>query len=78
MVINMGIAFAADTQIDQGVARQLIEHVIKKANTCLIVIKTSAIQIQRDFYFCFSRVAAHGCVAHEIPSFSLHHLIERS
>ena len=48
VVVDMQIALCPDLQIDQCVARQLIEHMIKKTDTGLIVILTRPVEIDRD------------------------------
>ena len=43
VVIDVIITAGANGHINQRMARQLIQHVVKKTNTCLIVVLASTI-----------------------------------
>ena len=48
MVINVQISGAAHGHVHQSMTRQLIEHVVEKADAGLIVVEAAAIEIELD------------------------------
>lgn len=64
VVIDVGIAFAMDIQIDQTVTDDLVEHVIKERNAGIEPALTGAIKIDADRDLRFERVAFDFSLAH--------------
>src|SRR5207245_8244732 len=65
------IALGTQGQVEAGVARQAIKHMVKEADTCSNVCAPRAIQIEHDLNTTFTRLAAdvrgarhHGDVRH--------------
>ena len=61
----MQIALAAHLHVDQRMASKLIEHVVKKTNTCCVVIRAGSIQIDGYCDRRFGCFTGDLCAAHE-------------
>lgn len=64
VIVNVGVALGADRHVNQRVTRQLIEHVVKKADAGLVVVDTGPVEIDLDRDLGFRRVAGDGGLAH--------------
>ena len=67
MVINVQISGAAHCHVHQSMTRQLIEHVVEKADAGLIVIEAAAIEIELDLDFGLCGIAGNVYFAHCLP-----------
>jgi hypothetical protein len=65
------ITLAAHLHVDQGMAGQLIQHMIKETNAGFIVICSGSIQIDVDLNIGFGRFPADRGAAHVIVLFAL-------
>ena len=63
--IDVQVAFGLNFQVDEGVARDLVEHVVKKAHARGDLGLARAIERDLDLYVGFPRLARKGGVAHE-------------
>ena len=46
--VDMQVAFRLDRQVDQAVARQLLKHMVEKADACGNLVHACTIQVQRN------------------------------
>jgi hypothetical protein len=63
VIVNMQIAFGGNIQIDQTVARDLVEHMVEKRYAGRELRLTIAIQIDADGDLCFEGIAGDGGLA---------------
>ena len=71
MIINVIIPLGANGHVDQRVARQLIQHVIKEAHTGLVVILTCPVEVQLDRDCGFSGFASDRSAPHGMSFYYL-------
>ena len=64
VIIDVQIAFGAHRDIDQRVARQLVEHMVKETHAGLIVIAATAVEIDLDRDVGFGGGAGQGAATH--------------
>jgi hypothetical protein len=64
VLIDMQIANRLYGQINQRVPRQLLEHMIEKADPCRNIILARAVEIDRNIDRCFMGLAADITCAH--------------
>jgi hypothetical protein len=57
VVINVQVAFAADVQIHEAVARDLLKHMVEKTDACVKIRLTRAVEIEAEFDLGFVGVA---------------------
>ncbi|MCY1283511.1 hypothetical protein D9M70_323920 [compost metagenome] len=60
VVVDMQIALALDVQVDQAVAGDLVEHVLKERHADIEARLASAIQVDRNLDLGFQGVAFDG------------------
>lgn len=58
--VNVQIPVAAQCDVDEGMFRQLFEHMIEKADSCFDVGAACAVQIKGNTDLCFMGVAVDG------------------
>ena len=63
MKIDVQIARRAHPQVDQAVPRQLLEHMIEKADSGLDIVIACAVEIDRHRNVCFAGLPRDGCRA---------------
>jgi hypothetical protein len=64
VIVDVQVALARDSHIDQCVACQLVEHVVEKPDAGLIVILAGTIEIDLDGNVGFGSFARDGCCPH--------------
>src|SRR5690606_4672936 len=68
MHVDMEVTLRPDIQVDQRMARQLLEHVVEKADTGLHLVPAGTVEIYGNRYFGFARLAFNGCRSHDFRS----------
>ncbi len=66
VIVDMQIALRAGFHVNQRVAGQLVEHMIKEADAGLIVVRTGSIKVDLNDDVGFCRFARDGCAAHGV------------
>ena len=66
MIVDVIIARGANGHVDQRMARQLIQHVIKEPHARLIVILSCPIQIDGHRNLRFGGISRDSCAAHSL------------
>ena len=64
MLVDMQIAYRLHLQIDERVARQLLQHMVQKANACGHVIYTTAVEVDLNINGRFVRLATDKACTH--------------
>mmetsp|Transcript_24127 Transcript_24127/g.44831 ORF Transcript_24127/g.44831 Transcript_24127/m.44831 type:complete len:240 (+) Transcript_24127:3184-3903(+) len=67
VIVDMQITRTPHGHIDQRMARQLVQHMIKESDACLIVIGPCTIQVQVDRDIRLGGFAGQGGAAHGRP-----------
>src|SRR3546814_13191080 len=65
MLVDVEIALGGDLQVDQRMARKLLQHVIEKADTGRNLVHPGAVEVQLDQDLRFGRIASDGGGAHD-------------
>src|SRR5690606_14994048 len=68
MHVDMEVTLRPDIQVDQRMARQLLEHVVEKADPGLHLVSAGAVEIYGNRYFGFARLAFNGSRSHDFRS----------
>jgi len=64
MLIDMQVAYRLHLQIDERVARQLLQHMVQEANACGHVIHTTAVEVNLNINGRFVRLSTDGAYTH--------------
>ena len=64
MQVDVGVALGAHRQVDQRMARELLQHVVEEADACLHVIAAGPVEIDGDGDPRFGGLAGDFCLAH--------------
>lgn len=64
MLVDVQIADRLHLQIDERVARQLLQHMVQKANACGHVIYTTAVEVDLNIYGRFVRLTTDRACTH--------------
>jgi hypothetical protein len=64
MLVDMEIALHAEVDVDQRVARELLDHVIEEADAGLDAIRAGAVDREIDRDLGLGRIAADARAAH--------------
>ena len=64
MLVDMQIAYRLDLQIDERMPRQLLQHMVQKANACGHVIYTTAVEVDLNINGRFVRLATDRACTH--------------
>ena len=67
VVVDMPIALGADGHVDEGMARELIEHVVEKADAGRNVRLARTVEIDRDLDRGLVGLARNDAFAHDLP-----------
>ena len=64
MIVDMAVALSPNFDIDKGMTRELIEHMVEKTNAGCNVGKTQPIEVEADVDARFVRLACDCALAH--------------
>jgi hypothetical protein len=64
MIVDMAIALGPNFHVDQGMTRQLIEHMIEKADAGCNIGKARPIEVEPDFGARFFGLTYDCALAH--------------
>jgi hypothetical protein len=64
VVIDMAVALGQNLDVDKGMARQLIEHMIEETNAGCNIGKARPIEVEADFDARLLRLACDCALAH--------------
>ncbi len=64
VIVDVQITCGPNAHVNEGVARQLIQHVVEKSDACLVVIDPCAIKVDGDRDLRFGSAAGDRRLAH--------------
>ena len=72
VIVDVAVAFRADADVDQGVARELVQHMVEEADARRNVGRARSVEIEADLDARLFRLAcddalAHGYIRHPCP-----------